>query len=648
MNGFVGIQAPGNYTLTVSFTGTGAATNYSASASISIRVARLELVTDFDRNGIVDEDDRWHLNDPFSTSLWINDDRDSGDVVSATQAGGPSSDIPVPSFFLRNCDSSSVDGRRDLLDFFPVAIDIHWLEDQFGRPDFYRLRQADGAVNAVYTPLGHQQMGSYLTDDVAGCGPRMNRPLRSAETVQATAAGTELPPRFLARLRQSGGQGVFLIEGRAASDAPLVLEAVSNGAVVARAVVPLRIRPVEQMMVCVDGRDGAVSAAAGSALPSFYGKHVIFLHGFNVDSLMAYALHCEMFKRLRQSGSNARFHAVTWRGDTAGATVPALHYHDNVVNAFNAAPHLKNYVNSLDGEKTLMAHSLGNLVVASAISDHGMNVSKYFMFNAAVPAEAFDLSHWSEAETGNPLVNHTWAGYQRQTWAAKWYELFAAPDDRAKLTWRNRFPNIDPDILYNYYSSGDEVLGLSYELGAQSMIVVHSDTGKELANFSWQKQERFKGRGPFDLIAGLAATDAAGWGFNIEYFAITGAFVPFHTNVYTMAQANALSASQLMAAPAFLHSPAAMFTNSIPFTVRNELLANAIPALSGPVGSRSITLPDNNNQNRDINGYSTRTDWPRTISSTYGQSWLHGDLKDVAYFYMKSLFDEVVQKGELK
>jgi len=39
--------------------------------------------------------------------------------------------------------------------------------------------------------------------------------------------------------------------------------------------------------------------------------------------------------------------------------------------------------------------------------------------------------------------------------------------------------------------------------------------------------------------------------------------------------------------------------------------------------------------------------WPRT-GGEYGTRWLHNDMKDVAYFYTASLFDDVVQKGQLK
>jgi hypothetical protein len=44
----------------------------------------------------------------------------------------------------------------------------------------------------------------------------------------------------------------------------------------------------------------------------------------------------------------------------------------------------------LSGETTVAAHSLGNMVVLSAISDYGATPSHYFMIDSAVAMEAID------------------------------------------------------------------------------------------------------------------------------------------------------------------------------------------------------------------------------------------------------------------
>ena len=44
----------------------------------------------------------------------------------------------------------------------------------------------------------------------------------------------------------------------------------------------------------------------------------------------------------------------------------------------------------MKGEVSVMAHSLGNMVVSSAIALEGMDVDRYFLLDAAVAAEAYD------------------------------------------------------------------------------------------------------------------------------------------------------------------------------------------------------------------------------------------------------------------
>jgi Lysophospholipase len=547
-----------------------------------------------------------------------------------------------------NNTDMGVNGRRDLLDFFPVMMDIRGFEERFGRPDSYRLKQADAALSAVYSRLGNGNANGFQTTEADYYGPGLNAHARSAVSMPVISGGTQLSDSFVSWVRQTGGVGVFLVEGIGASSSPLVLEAVKNGAVVASCELPMRVAPVEEMFTRADGTITSFSVISGNALPPDNEKNVVFLHGFRVSQEAAREWHSEMFKRLWQSGSNVRFHGVTWFGNEGMVADGGLNYHANVVNAFETAEHLKSYVNSLPGDRIIMAHSLGNMVVSSAIADHGMNVDKYFMFNAAVPSEAFDTATYSTAEWGNPLVSHVWAGYGNQTWAATWHGLFTAPDARATLTWRNRFASIPSSILYNYYSTGDEIVGLYDLIGNDSMVTVHSYTGEDVGNFAWQKQERFKGRANFDALAGWAGTDEAGWGFHFK-LGVGNDGNPALLPIYEPQQANLLTTTQLRASPVFLHAPAAMFSSNITFEAHNSLLARAIPALSGPVGSRKLEIfPPTNDRNFNMADSSYRNGWPRTISFKYRTSWLHSDIKDVAYFYVKGLFDELATNGGMK
>ncbi len=82
----------------------------------------------------------------------------------------------------------------------------------------------------------------------------------------------------------------------------------------------------------------------------------------------------------------------------------------------------------------------------------------------AFPAEAYDPSLWSDSpDTANWMAHEHWRDYTNICWSAKWHEFFAGDptDDRRKLTWKDRLASVSAlTELYNYYSSGDEVLEL--------------------------------------------------------------------------------------------------------------------------------------------------------------------------------------------
>jgi hypothetical protein len=450
----------------------------------------------------------------------------------------------------------------------------------------------------------------------------------------------ELSEAFVNLIRADGNKGVLLVECSSPL-ASLELEIVDpSGEPVAARHLYLRASRVEDMYHRVNLRGGPAAVTAGAALPPSNGKHAVFVHGFNVDAQKARAWNAEMFKRLWQSGSNARFHGVTWKGDIG--RINGLNFREDVVSAFAAAQHIRDYVvSSLSGEKIVMAHSLGNMVVSSAIADHGMGVGKYFMLNAAVPAEAYDESSWHSDDSGlNPMMHNDWSGYAGRTWSARWHELFLnnPNDDRVLLTWKNRFSAVPSSILYNVYSSGDEVLELNNAApalltGAGGLFNLFPTAER----YAWHKQEVFKGR---DMVAG---TTWAGWGFLRTAPESTYA----QTLVYPgAAAANQADPAQLASQPVFRWNPPGMLTNSIPPALRKELLAKGIPALSGATGTMSVMGAI---ANADMNSVARPNGWPRLpTEAPYGQRWKHSDLKDVAFFYNYNVYSDIVAKGDLE
>ncbi len=211
-----------------------------------------------------------------------------------------------------------------------------------------------------------------------------------------------------------------------------------------------------------------------------------------------------------------------------------------------------------------------------------------------------------------------------------WYELFPADDDRNKLTWKGRFgtlPTLSGLSLYNFYSSGDEVLSMRDLVGPDGMVHLDYNTGEEKRNYSWQKQERFKGRKHFDFPEEFAATDQVGWGFkyHFERIPLSGTIDLIRDTYLSAADANAATTNQLKTVPVFVNAPAG--TSQLNFSGLTKA-----------------------NDNRNIDMNTCRTDskkWGR-MDRNYNQRWLHSDLKNMALPYIRTLFEQIKEKGLLQ
>lgn len=79
-------------------------------------------------------------------------------------------------------------------------------------------------------------------------------------------------------------------------------------------------------------------------------------------------------------------------------------------------------------------------------------------------------------------------------------------------------------------------------------------------------------------------------------------------------------------------------------------LAEYVPAVSSPVGGnriwseagKDVNLNDNSSQ-----GVPRPNGWGRTHNVS-GASWFHSDMKDMAFFYVYKLYEQLVTKGSLQ
>ena len=333
----------------------------------------------------------------------------------------------------------------------------------------------------------------------------------------------------------------------------------------------------------------------------------------------------------------ARFNGVTWFGDQGSFNF--MNYHRNAFNAFKTAEALKILVNTTccTSTSTIIAHSLGNMVVCSAIKDHGMTVGKYHMLNSAVPSEAFDYASVANNniiintnityDSQLKLMNPEWEGYNIKTWCTDWHLLFLN-DHRNKLTWWSRFKQLGTNVI-NYYSGNDEVL----KLNKDNNVGIGTFKGGDFwGNYSWHKQEIYKGRGYHDSLVGFIGTDWCGWGFEMKEGYFNGETIM--VKKYTPAQANALSDDDLRVAPVFHLYPLGINSPIISDELKNEILAKGIPALSPACGAGIVK------------GVTSNEDLEANVSSTWSsreQEWRHSDVKNKAFFFTYYLYLKLLQ-----
>jgi len=170
-----------------------------------------------------------------------------------------------------NAEDDVVNGPDDLANFFPVYLDLQSILAVLPPDDSvkYKLKQADGALNFVYTNLTQATAFDYRDGNQAtGYGPGLDQPVASATTTRISADGVDIfnpptgSPAFLDTVWSSGG-GVILVEGRKFTSSPLVLSVEKDGVVVSEIQLPLLLTPGE---LAVDAnRDGVIRFASKDA-----------------------------------------------------------------------------------------------------------------------------------------------------------------------------------------------------------------------------------------------------------------------------------------------------------------------------------------------------------------------------------------------
>lgn len=573
--------------------------------------------------------------------MWVNDDADDSDDAEEP--------VDIPKRSNGDCGDGVVNGRRDLVDFFPIWLNISDFHDWLaGGQVGVGLMHPDSAINIVWTSLGNLEAGKFHREDVQGCGPNLDQAAHTASVVRVTASGINVPDNIIMLIAQDPSKGVMMAEGVRPSSAPLIVVMYDKQSreVLYNFGLPMRICHVEDMMRWANiraaaggtvgaGRETRLSEPTGLPDADTNGKHFIFVHGYSVSEEKARGWGAEMFKRLWQAGANCAFTMVTWYGDDSRHwwyldNTP--NYYVNVEHAFQSAPALANIVAQLQGEKVIAGHSLGNMLVSSAIADHGMQVSSYFMLNAAVPMEAYDPDEVTDESSYN-MADPDWHAYTNRLWASHWHEAWKRldpSDGRCGITWRGRFASITN--AYNYYSTGEDVLTNGNGV-AQSLFS---------GSFAWYNQESLKGQWP----SYLPGNNEAGWSFNSAYDRFLSHMHP--TNAAELADSLIRTNSFFgLFDERGLYGTNGSFLATQPL-IRAHVLADGIPAESYAAGA-NVLAPEGSWQDRNVNMPNVATNaWNKLYGVGHSQAWRHSDIKNRPYQAVREVFLSIIEKGNLK
>ena len=602
-------------------------------ATQRITSIRPPLRFDINRDGSIDDgdSDAWLGDRCFYH--WINEDRVKGDRV------GQVDDQTL------NVRDSVVNGTFDLVNLFPVALDLSKFAEAWQNRVTYTLYPehfSTNSFNFCFADVPWGEAGSIQTTNVTTTS---GIPLHYAQLNALPVDGALLPYSLVEGFSENSGLLICEAKSRNAS---MRIDIKAGDTLLYSYVAPMTTLPVKEMYSWYNfrGLSGALCARESESHSLWNEpctKSLVFLHGVNVDELAAEQWGDILFKRLWLSGSRARFYNVGWRSDIGSDA----NYQENASNAFVVASQIVSTItNEIPGEKVVMAHSLGNMVVSSMIQDHGLQVSKYLMCDSAVPSEAYYPANDVSIRVPQ-LVHPQWEEYPTNSWASNWHKLFAGDpmDDRRLLGWPGRFSDV-AQYAVSFYSTGDQVL----ELSDDNDIYVWTGSTSGYVQYCWHHQELWKGRGAANMLGG---TTWSGWNIEENWLGI---------RKISVSEAQQMQPEDFRTNTVFYCYPSSMNSTNISLLVRAAHLTQGIPALARPTGGRdlynvldwrdyiNLNLPVERQVSNDgqtiTQGIPRPNGWP--TRSRWNDRWLHSDMKDVSYYFNFKFYEKLVEKGELR
>jgi len=650
----------------------------------------LSITADANRDGKIDPADRDKVTTENPWRFWTNDDNDSGDT------GGD--DIPqTPGEPGTNGHDHRVNGVRDLIDFFPIDLNLQAALKIFPEGKYrYKLTHAAPQNAPCFKIVQARELhasdsDAYLRDLIVA------NSVRDMESAPIHAPGRYIDTRFLGAQEQ--GNGLLLLEAIRPTTEPIKLSIIrkSDQAVMGEVSLPVSISPALDMVrwkfISPGAADLGQSDVPGDP-PNWpdadrNGKHFVFVHGYNVNPEQSKGWGTEAFKKIFWSGSEARFSVFAWFGyeSQAAPGTPLIggltpNYQINLLNSFGTAKSFQQFLDLIEGEVTVAAHSMGNILVGSAMHDWGARPKYYLMLNSAAAKECYDGTEADDAAQDSSMTHLAWAAYDRELRASEWHKLaWPGGDKRSSLTWRNRLRGVIDNggmtDVYNFYSTGEEVLN-NAEANNPSIDPANPFGISSLiwttANKTWAIQEKRKG---FGLTGVIHTSNYGGWLPNLLpyhsdlHMTVNGPWgahrmrtqseLPPSTDTVWLAKLrtrpffNTSNHPDLYTAQAGSGSPGSDYAQQH----RNTLIAEVIPCTTFAAGRNRFNDPETSiplTRHFDMNTtmMTDATWWPHTDvfqedeNDAPARAWLHSDLRAKAYSHNWKLYDKFVEIGNLK
>jgi hypothetical protein len=166
-----------------------------------------------------------------------------------------------------------------------------------------------------------------------------------------------------------------------------------------------------------------------------------------------------VFKRMWQRGFKGRYIGFYWPTKTGKTT-----YNHSEYIAWNCGVAFKGLIDSLpsDYKKNVIAHSMGNIVVGSALN-LGASIDNYAILNSAVPAQCYDPLHTQETARWQFFDPSMFVSGAPSVPYYAWDENELSDDPIYGALGYKRIVPISSTKLVNYYLTNDEATVNSWE-----------------------------------------------------------------------------------------------------------------------------------------------------------------------------------------